>query len=185
MSMSKNDDVGVTTDDGIAPVTGGTVIRDSVPRPCTKDEEDAELQRMIALYTNDVNNARDQGYQAGNDPGYSDPGVGLLDPSGSHKVGNCADWAQVSWAAIVTRTWSCWRVQKIRARQHWTVFGFHHFVRLEATNSGRVVFLDPWKTGAPDWWEAEKFPFVDGVGWAHTATLTHEAGDAPRDPGND
>ncbi|MEE9189259.1 MAG: hypothetical protein V3U16_00635 [Candidatus Neomarinimicrobiota bacterium] len=168
----------------IAPITGRTTIFDDLRNGslCTKEEEDAEFQRMLELYTNDVNNARapDGGnYQAGDDPGYSDPGLGL------HKVGNCADWAQVSWSALVTRTWICWRVQKIRARQHWSLFSYHHFVRLEAKSSGRVIFLDPWKSGNPDWWEANDFPFPDGNGWAHTPTLTHKAGDKPRDPGND
>ena len=76
-------------------------------------------------------------------------------------------------------------VEKVRARQHWSALTYHHFVRLEAICSGRVVYLDPWRTGDPDNWEAADFPFPDGNGWAHTTTHTHEAGDSPRDPGND
>ena len=146
---------------------------------CSQAEEDAEFQQMITHYTAAVNNARSNGYQAANDPGYSDPGLGF------HKVGNCADWQQVSWASLVTRTWKCWKIQQIRARQEWTLLTFHHFVRLEAVRSGRVVFLDPWRSGNADYWESTQFPFPDGNGWAHTETLTHDAGAAPRDPGND
>lgn len=175
---------GSTMPADIAPVTAMGPPKGLKPCRCSKTQEDAEFQQMIALYTAAVNNARADGYQAGNDPGYSDPGVGLLNPGGTHKAGNCADWQQVSWGALVPRTWKCWHIQKIRARQHWTLFGFHHFVRLQAC-SGRVVFLDPWKTGNPDQWEAKDFPFADGVGWAHTPTHTHQVGDAPRDPGND
>ncbi len=146
---------------------------------CTKEEEEAELQRMLDLYKDAVNNARATGYQAGNDPNYSDPGLGL------HKVGNCADWQQVSWAALVPHTWKCWRVKQIRARQAWTLFGFHHFVKIEAVCSGRVLYLDPWKSGKPDFWGPATFPCPDGNGWYHTETITHQAGAEPRDPGND
>lgn len=170
---------GPTSPSSVAPITASTVTAPSLrPCRCSPAEEEAEFQQMLSWYSNDVNNARAQGYQAGNDPGYSDPGLGF------HRVGNCADWAQVSWAALVTRSWQCWHVQKIRARQHWTVFGFHHFVRLQSCR-GRVVFFDPWPTGKPDWWEAKDFPFADGVGWAHTPVRTHQAGDNPRDPGLD
>ena len=168
----------------IAPITGSTVIPPTSGEtedecPCTQAEEDAEFQQMIGFYSTAVQNARGPGgYQAANDPNYSDPGLGF------HRVGNCADWRQVSWAALVTRTWRCWKIEKIRARQHWTIFGFHHFVKLESCR-GRVVYLDPWSTGNPDVAEAADFSFQDGNGWAHTTTHTHEAGDAPRDPGND
>jgi hypothetical protein len=124
-----------------------------------------------------VNDARALGYQAGNDPGYSDPGLGF------HRVGNCADWQQVSWASLVTRTWQCWRIQKIRARQHYSLFTFHHFVKLEAVCGGRIIFLDPWQTANPDYWQASAFPFLSG--WSHTSTHTHNPGDSRRDPGND
>ncbi len=82
----------------IAPITGGT----TTDRPstsgetdeecvCTQAEEDAEFQQMTDFYTAAVNNARGAGnYQAADDPGYSDPGLGF------HRVGNCADWQQVS-----------------------------------------------------------------------------------------
>jgi hypothetical protein len=132
---------------------------------------------MIGFYNDAVNNAPATGYQAGNDPGYSDPGLGF------HRVGNCADWQQMSWAALVTRAWNCWKSEKIRARQHWSALTYHHFVRLEAICSGQVDYLDPWRTGDPDNWEAADFPFHDGNGWAHTTTHTHEAGDSPRPPG--
>ncbi len=170
----------------IAPVTGSTTTAGPALKPCrcSKKEEDAEFQRIISLYSKAVNEARAYGYQAADDPGYSDPGVGLLNPGGAHKVGNCADWAQVSWAALVTYTWRCWHIQKIRAYQHWTLFGFHHFVRLQSCR-GRVIYLDPWKTGKPDWWEQKDFPFPDGAGWSHSPIRTHQAGDPPRDPGND
>ncbi len=132
---------------------------------------------MLQLYADAVANARASGYQAADDKGYSDPGLGF------HKVGNCADWQQVSWGALVTRTWRCWRVEKIRARQHWTLLTFHHFVRLTSC-SGRVVYLDPWGSGKPDHWEEKDFPFNESA-WGHTTTHTHEPGDKPRDPGND
>ncbi len=57
---------------------------------------------------------------------------------------------------------------------------YHHFVRLEAICSGQVDYLDPWRTGDPDNWEAADFPFHDGNGWVRTTTHTHEAGDSPR-----
>ncbi|HAB18045.1 MAG TPA: hypothetical protein PLX89_14845 [Verrucomicrobiota bacterium] len=144
---------------------------------CTPSEEEAEFQTMLQLYTAAVNNARADGYQAGNDPGYSDPGLGF------HRVGNCADWQQVAWAALVTRTWRCWRVQKIRARQHWTLRTFHHFVKLEAVCSGRIIFLDAWASGKPEYWEAAAFPCLNG--WGHTVTHTHQPGAPGHDPGND
>lgn len=149
------------------------------PCVCTQAEEDAEFQQMIGFYTAAVTNARSLGYQAANDPGYSDPGLGF------HKVGNCVDWQQVSWGSLVTRTWKCWKITQIRARQEWTLLTFHHFVKLEAVCSGNVVFLDPWQTGKAEQWPAARFPFPDGKGWAHTETLNHNAGAAPRDPGND
>lgn len=164
----------------IAPITGQTVI---IKKPkkckCKKKEEDAELQAMLKFYSWHVKNARDTGYQAADDPGYSDPGLGF------HKVGNCADWMKVSWAALVVRKWKCWNVHKIRARKHWTLLTFHHFVELESTCKSRPkrqIYLDPWKSGKPTWWPAGKFPFADGVNWGHTRTATHKAGDKPRDP---
>ena len=164
-----------TTTTTATPQPPGTSLK---PCRCTKAEEDAELQSMLALYANDVANARANGYQAANDPGYSDPGLGF------HSVGNCADWSQVSWSSLVTRTWKCWHVQKIRARRHWTLCTFHHFVRIQSC-SGRVIFLDPWSSGTAAWWEASAFPFAESAGWSHSPTHTHQAGDSARDPGND
>ncbi len=149
----------------------------TTPSACTPAQEDAEMRQMLQYYALAVNNARATGYQAASDPGYSDPGIGF------HKVGNCADWQMVSWGAIVTRTWKCWKIEKIRARKHWTALTFHHFVKIKALKSSRVFYLDPWQTGAPDHWPAATFPFSSG--WAHTTTHTHNAGDAGRDPGND
>ncbi|MEO1860055.1 MAG: hypothetical protein ABGZ19_09180 [Verrucomicrobiales bacterium] len=166
-----------TDDTGSSSVSSGGNSADD--GKCSQAEEDAEFQQMIGFYTDAVNNARQTGYQAGNDAGYSDPGFGM------HRVGNCADWQQVSWSALVTRVWKCWKIQQIRARRDYSVFSYHHFVRLEGTCSGRVVYLDPWNTGNPDKWEAADFPFEDGNGWVHTDTHTHGAGDNPRDPGND
>lgn len=167
--------------DEVTPISSKTNIQKQNPCSCSKEEEQAELDFMISLFKDAVQNARSLGYQAGNDPGYSDPGLGF------HKVGNCADWQQVSWSAIVTRTWKCWNVFKIRARKHWTVFTFHHFVRLESVCSirKRNIYLDPWQSGNPDFWDSQNFPFADGVDWGHTVTKTHSAGAAPRDPGND
>jgi hypothetical protein len=152
---------------GSAPGTGGC--------PCSVADEDAELASMLAHYADGVNSARANGYQAANDAGYSDPGLGF------HNVGNCADWRHVSWSALVTRTWQCWQVEKIRAWR--PLLQFHHFVKITARCSGRVFYLDPWQTGNPDHWPAATFPFLSG--WSHTTTHTHAPDDPPRDPGND
>jgi len=170
---------GSETGSGSGTTPGGGTTPPPTPGNCTEAQEAAELQQMLALYSAEVTDRRAQGYQAGNDAGYSDPGLGF------HAVGNCADWQQVSWSSLVTRTWNCWRIQKIRARRHWTPFTFHHFVRLTAVGSGRIVYLDPWKSGNPDQFENADFEFRDGHGWAHTETHTHQPGDSPRDPGND
>lgn len=66
--------------------------------PCSEAEQKAEFDRMMDLYRAEVKQARDNGYQCGNDPNYSDPGLG------THKVGNCADWAATSWRALVQTT---------------------------------------------------------------------------------
>jgi len=161
---------------------GDPSTADDIRCVCTKDEEDAEFMLILEEYVKAVVNARaEEGgdYQAANDMFYFDWGFGL------HKVGNCADWAQVSWAALVTRTWKCWRVQKIRAFLGGSLGTYHHFVQLRAVCSGRIVFLDPWRTGNPDWWEASEFPFPNHRRWIHNPIRTHEAGDPPRDPGHD
>lgn len=159
--------------------TSGASSADAGDCACTRAQENAELQQMLQHYATAVNNARATGYQAANDPGYSDPGLGF------HKVGNCADWQKVSWGALVVRRWRCWDITQIRARQEWTLLTFHHFVKIRAICSGRVFYLDPWGSGNPDHWPGSSFPFPDGNGWAHTETLTHSAGSAPRDPVDD
>ena len=86
----------------IAPISRETIVRPAPKCDCKQEQEEAELQSIISYYQTAVNNARSTGYQAANDPGYSDPGLGL------HKVGNCADWAKVSWGALVVWKWKCW-----------------------------------------------------------------------------
>ncbi|HEX5153136.1 MAG TPA: hypothetical protein VFW07_16915 [Parafilimonas sp.] len=64
---------------------------------CTDSMERAELKQIYLCYRDAVNNARDNGYQCGGDTNYIDKG------DGKHPVGNCADWAQVTWG-IATDT---------------------------------------------------------------------------------
>ena len=147
--------------------------------PCTPAEQNAELERMYRLYRDAVNNARQVGYQCGSDPNYTDYG-----PLHA-KVGNCADWAQVSWGAVVVYTWKCWRVVRVRARHKWTIRSYHNFVYAEPRCGGDRVYFDPWQSGRPDVFVGDAFSAGDGFwgGWIHYPVAEHAPGDPPRDPG--
>ncbi|HLZ75109.1 hypothetical protein [Phenylobacterium sp.] len=148
--------------------------------PCTNEEELAEFREIIRLYNDAVNKARTSGYQCGNDKGYVDKG------DGKHPVGNCADWAQVSWAPLRSRKWKCWKITKVEARHKFTSWVYHHFVYVESC-SGTGYYLDPWRTGKPDVWEKSRFWVTTGFwgGWIMHPMVTHHPGDAPQDPGKD
>jgi hypothetical protein len=136
-----------------------------------------ELRQIYALYDTAVANARATGYQFGDHPDYVDHGPIMA------KVGNCADWAMVSWGALVGRTWHCWRIVKIRARkQFW--FWHHNFVCLEPRcGGGPRIYLDPWSSGRPDVFIGKAFPFGTGFfGWIHYRLEFHQPGDTGRQP---
>jgi len=147
---------------------------------CTAAQEAAEWKKMQQLYEDAVKNARDSGYQCFNDPNYVDKG------DGKHPVGNCADWAQVSWAALRVYKWNCWKIVKIRARKKFTWWSYHHFVYVESC-SGTGYYLDPWKTGKADIWKKDDFPVTTGFfgRWIFRPLVTQNPGDPPGDPGND
>lgn len=147
---------------------------------CTTAQERDEMKQIYLLYRDAVKKARDAGYQCGGDKNYIDKG------DGQHPVGNCADWAQVSWAALRTHTWKCWTVVKFQARHKFTTWSRHHFVYVESC-SGTGYFLDPWRSGSPDIWAKGAFPFETGFfgGWIYKPLITHKPGDAPGDPDKD
>ena len=144
--------------------------------PCSPGQQNQELIQMYNLYRDAVNDARNTGYQCGSDPDYVDYGPLKTKP------GNCADWARVSWGALVTRTWTCWKVVKVRARKQFR-FLHHNFVYIEPKCGGPRIYLDPWDSGRPDVYVGDAFPFGSGfLGWIHYPVSTHNAGDSPRDP---
>ena len=148
--------------------------------PCSEADQKAEFDRMMDLYRAEVKQARDNGYQCGSDPNYSDPGLGY------HKVGNCADWAATSWRALVRTTWKCWRVVKIRARhKFWATH--HNFVYIVPKCGGKKIFFDPWMSGRPDTFSEDVFKFTDGFWglWMQYPLAEHAPGDPPRDPEKD
>jgi len=147
---------------------------------CSDSMERAEIKLIYFYYRDAVNNARSNGYQCGGDTNYIDKG------DGKHPVGNCADWAQVTWGALRVHQWHCWKVVKYRARKKFTITSMHHFVYVESC-SGVGYYLDPWKTGSPDIWAKDAFPVQGGFwgGWVIKALVVHHVGDPPSDPGND
>jgi hypothetical protein len=147
-------------------------------QPCTQAQQKAEFDQMMDLYRKAIQNARDNGYQCGSDPNYSDPG------DGKHKVGNCIDWAQTSWTALVVRTWDCWHVVKIRARRKFSIRAYHHFVYIVPKCGGKKIYLDPWTSGRPDTYSEDVFPFKTGFFslWIHYPLDRHNAGDRPKSP---
>jgi hypothetical protein len=150
-------------------LSGGSALAQSICDSCKElDMERQELALVYKLYRDAVNTARSNGYQCGSDPNYMDYGPGMA------RVGNCADWAFVSWEPLAARTWRCWKIVKVRARkQFW--FWHHNFVYVEPRcGGGPRVYLDPWGTGRPDVFIGDQFPCSSGfLGWIHYPLETH------------
>ena len=137
-------------------------------RICTQAAMQAELNQMLALYRAAVTNARRQGgFQCKSDKNYFDPGRSILHRIFGHgkkaPPGNCADWARVTWGALVTRTWNCWRVVKIRARRMFFKDS-HNFVYITPRCGGgkRIIFdpyLDADKPNGKNIWNENVEPF--------------------------
>lgn len=178
-------------------VTPSVVYADEC-EACTEEAREAELQEMLRLYREAVSDARKPGpfrFQCKSDPDYHDPGFSLWDRiAGDNEeppAGNCADWARLSWGALVSRTWQCWDVIKIQARRKFW-FDFHNFVYLVPKCGGRRVFLDPYVSAddpnGQNVWDENDGPFWIGNGftgaWTFHPQAGHEAGAAGVDPGD-
>jgi len=147
---------------------------------CSAKIRKAELIEIMRLYREEVQLANDSGYLCGNHPDFIDLG------DGNHTPGNCADWAQITWRALVVRKWECWKIVKVKARHKFWLWEWHNFIYITPKCGGEKIYLDPFKSGRPDMKVEEYFNWKNSFwgGWIYYPVKVHKPGDPPIDPGS-